>query len=475
MKVYSNLNSNSSLDDIVQLQRALESIPDAPFFSAVEASMSRISIASLQAELPFLNWLHFFDSAFSQVDIEVDQDTEILVEDLDGFKTLSDILLQYMGTEEGRATLSTHIGFQMIVDFSSVALPMNNEDLDKNSVDQMCLEATKIMLPLAVSAIYVREFVDRGSIAQVRTLAELIKFNFVETIGNVQWMDPESHGATLDKIENIRFMLGYEASILDPEQVDSEYADLSFEDSGFFEMNLQGRLFRRETSCRKMIAPPYLEDIGEEISPAESNAFYSVSRNTVAIPAAYMQAPRYSIFYPRFYQFGLMGFTIAHELFHSLDNIGRQYDIDGNVRQWWENSTIETFEERLECFVDQYSNYTIDGMRVKGSDTLGENLADFGGVKLAFQAYKSWLRSSFDLYPLSTTRLSLEQWFFVSFAQDFCHKLAEEELRDLIYNDEHTPNEFRVIGSLRNLPEFSETFSCPEDSAMNPPDKCELW
>ncbi|CAK9295484.1 unnamed protein product [Gordionus sp. m RMFG-2023] len=154
----------------------------------------------------------------------------------------------------------------------------------------------------------------------------------------------------------------------------------------------------------------------------------------------------------------------------------RQFDVDGHLKQWWKNDSIQNFKKKIPCFQDQYSSIAILGSNINGNRTLDENLADNGGLKLAYMAYKSSNPKNFsDAFKLPGVNLTSDQLFFISFAQTFCATQTKKYNDFLILTDEHSRPKARIIGTVSNFVEFSKAFQCPADSPMNPKIKCTLW
>uniref|UniRef100_A0A8C3GJU6 Endothelin-converting enzyme 1 n=1 Tax=Cairina moschata TaxID=8855 RepID=A0A8C3GJU6_CAIMO len=211
------------------------------------------------------------------------------------------------------------------------------------------------------------------------------------------------------------------------------------------------------------------------MTPPTVNAYYSPTKNEIVFPAGILQAPFYTRASPKSLNFGGIGVVVGHELTHAFDDQGREYDKDGNLRPWWKNSSVEAFKQQTACMVEQYSNYTINGEAVNGKHTLGENIADNGGLKAAYRAYQNWLKKNGEEETLPTLGLTNHQLFFVGFAQVWCSVRTPESSHEGLITDPHSPSRFRVIGTVSNSWEFAEHFSCPLGSPMNPPKKCEVW
>lgn len=200
---------------------------------------------------------------------------------------------------------------------------------------------------------------------------------------------------------------------------------------------------------------------------------FSISGFTAGI----LQGQLFTADRPRYMNYAAIGVAIGHEITHGFDDQGRQFDLDGNLVDWWGNDTAEAFKEKSQCFVDQYSNYTEKqtGLNLNGITTLGENIADNGGAKEAYLAYQNSVRLFGHETTLPGLRYTANQLFWITFAQTWCAVDRPETLKKSILTDSHSPNEFRVLGTLMNLKEFAADFQCPEGSRMNPVKKCEVW
>ncbi|KAK2506148.1 LOW QUALITY PROTEIN: hypothetical protein MC885_005386 [Smutsia gigantea] len=160
--------------------------------------------------------------------------------------------------------------------------------------------------------------------------------------------------------------------------------------------------------------------------------------------------PHFCVLPSRALNFGGIGVVVGHELTHAFDDQGREYDKDGNLRPWWKNSSVEAFKQQTECMVGQYSNYSVNGEPVNGRHTLGENIADNGGLKAAYRAYQNWVKKNGAEQTLPTLGLTNNQLFFLGFAQVWCSVRTPESSHEGLITDPHSPSRFRVIGSISN-------------------------
>jgi len=177
--------------------------------------------------------------------------------------------------------------------------------------------------------------------------------------------------------------------------------------------------------------------------------------------------------------FGTLASLIGHELIHGFDDSGRKFDAKGNSNDWWDERSSNNFLKRRECFTKQYGRYVYDGIQLKESTSQSENIADNGGMRLAYTAYQKWYESQTkkDLAKetLPNLRYTAKQLFFISFAQIWCNDVHPKVKALQVSVDQHMPGKFRIIGPLSNFDEFSKEFNCPSGSPMNPREKCVLY
>jgi endothelin-converting enzyme len=220
----------------------------------------------------------------------------------------------------------------------------------------------------------------------------------------------------------------------------------------------------------------------EWLSPTnEVNAFYDPSNNRIIVPSAIQQFPMFSTAFPSYILFGGMGVVAGHEVVHGFDDTGSKYGPDGSLTNWWTNSSLAAYKERAKCFVEQFNQYTVplpngSTTNIDGQLTLGENIADAGGLNLAFESWQNYQtvqkRKRSDRVDVKLPGLehfSDEQLFFLRWGQSWCLKATPENLESVL-TDSHSPNPVRVPGSLANSAQFKKAFNCP-----NKKPACELW
>jgi predicted metalloendopeptidase len=204
------------------------------------------------------------------------------------------------------------------------------------------------------------------------------------------------------------------------------------------------------------------------------NAYYDPLKNQMVFPAGILQPPFYSAKAAVPVNAGGIGMVVGHELTHGFDDKGSQFAADGNLVNWWEPEAGQKFKQKTQCVDDQYAAYeTLPGVKLNGKLTLGENVADGGGVMLAFRAYRQIRKEAKE--RTVAEGFDESQQFFLAFGQSWCSKQTPEVARMLAQVDPHSPPMFRVNGSLANLPDFAEAFHCAEGTPMHPAKVCRVW
>jgi endothelin-converting enzyme/putative endopeptidase len=243
---------------------------------------------------------------------------------------------------------------------------------------------------------------------------------------------------------------------------------------GYFANVLAAREFESDRQVQKIGRP--VDETEWRMTPQMVNAYYNPLVNEIAFPAGILQPPFFRRDHPAAMNYGAIGAVMGHELTHGFDDQGRKFDPQGRLQEWWAPEVARRFEDRARCVERQYSGYEVEpGVAVQGELTLGENIADNGGLKQAYDAYKGWEAQQGEEVPPAVPGLTNDQLFFVSYAQVWCAKMTPEAARMQVTVDPHSPARFRVIGAITNHPAFGAAFQCAPGTPMNPVDKCQVW
>ncbi|KAI4592639.1 hypothetical protein KJ359_010541 [Pestalotiopsis sp. 9143b] len=303
-----------------------------------------------------------------------------------------------------------------------------------------------------------------------------IKQQFISKLHGLSWMDDSVKELAINKVNLIDQKIGYPTkspNIMDPEALSAYYHGLEITKS-YFNNSLSSNAFDVNRTWSALGKPV---DHGEWGMTADIiNAYYNPVGAEIVFPAGIMQFPVFSVDLPSYVSYGAFASVAGHELTHAFDSSGRHYDESGRYTDWWTNHTVKEFEKRADCFVEQYSNFSIQDtkgkpLHVNGRLTLGENIADAGGISAAFQAWKQHQESNpTDQNLPGLDYFSHEQLFFIFYANFWCGKIRTQQAVQYIYTDPHSPAFARILGTTANSKEFREAFSCPVKEPT-----CELW
>jgi putative endopeptidase len=279
-------------------------------------------------------------------------------------------------------------------------------------------------------------------------------------------MDAPTRARAHEKLDAMAYLIGYP----------SKWKSYEFEidPKAYAQNSLRARSFNLRRELAKVGNAVDREEW--QMSPPTVNAYYDPQRNHMVFPAGILQPPFYDVRSAPAVNLGAIGMVVGHELTHGFDDEGSQYDAQGNLKNWWEPSVHEQFKAKTACVADQYSSYeALPGLKLNGQLTLGENIADLGGVKLAYAALRASReaeRASSAAAPIIAGGYSEDQQFFLAMGQAWCAKYRPELERLMAQTNPHSPPRYRVQGALANLPEFSAAFACeprPEDQI------CSVW
>ncbi|GBP18634.1 Endothelin-converting enzyme homolog [Eumeta japonica] len=442
------------------------------------------TVKTWQEVAPFLNWTEFLNDAFKLVNRTITNKENIVVYAPVYFSNLTKVVTKYNKTEEGRKTLTSYMMWQVSRSLSTY-LSKSFRDATKilrkalfgsegtEESWRYCVTDTNNAIGFAVGAMFVREVFHGEAKTQGEIMIDNIKNAFKRNLKNLDWMDEETRKSAETKADAITDMIGFPDYILNKEELDKQYEELEVKENQYFENNIAYNEFSLKNDLKKLDQPVNKTKWG--MTPSTVNAYYTPTKNQIVFPAGILQLPFYDGDNPKCVNYGAMGVVMGHELTHAFDDQGREYDRFGNLNHWWNNETIAKFKARTQCIQQQYSNYSIDGQRLNGKQTLGENIADNGGLKASFHAYLDYSRTSKVNLTLPGLEYNHRQLFFISFAQVWCSAMTKESTKMQIEKDDHTVAKYRVIGPIANLKEFSQEFNCPLGSKMNPIKKCEVW
>ncbi|TMQ04727.1 MAG: M13 family metallopeptidase [Deltaproteobacteria bacterium] len=286
-------------------------------------------------------------------------------------------------------------------------------------------------------------------------------------LDQLSWMDDPTRAAAKQKLDRMAYLVGF------PDRwrkYDFELRRTDFAGN----VRAAGR-FELARQLAKIGKPVDRFDWG--MTPPTVNAYYDPTLNEIALPAGQLQPPFFGAAFHPAVNFGSTGGgTIGHEMTHGFDDEGSQFDADGNLREWWSVPTRAKFAEATQCVIDQYAHYeAVPGVHLDGKLTAGENIADNGGVKIAYQAYQTWKAQHKPPPPPAVDGYTDDQLYFLAYAQSWCDKMTPEVLETRAHSNPHSPPMWRVNGVIVNQPGFGPAFQCAAGTPMNPGKPCAVW
>uniref|UniRef100_A0A131YKP8 Gluzincin n=1 Tax=Rhipicephalus appendiculatus TaxID=34631 RepID=A0A131YKP8_RHIAP len=294
-------------------------------------------------------------------------------------------------------------------------------------------------------------------------------------------MDNDTISAAEEKLKKMISKIGYPSWLLNTTYLDELYKyvpNLNIS-SSFLDMAsyIDANNWKRQLSH---LGQKYDAESVWIVGPAIVNAFYNPSANEMVYPSGILQGAFYQYGLPRSLNFGAIGMVVGHEMTHGFDDTGSQFNADGALKQWWTNETRTKFNDKAKCFIEQYGNITDEeaNMTINGVNTVGENIADNGGLRMAYKAYERLLEGECggeDTRLPGLEHLSGRQLFFIGEAMVWCTRMRKERRQHLIQYDPHSPDYLRVNIPMQNMEEFSTVFNCPANSTMNASNRCVLW
>jgi putative endopeptidase len=435
-----------------------------------QKNYNKMPVSQLQNLTPDWNWSGYFRN------IELTEPGDINVHQPEFFKA-ADELFKSAPIEDWKAYLRWHL-----VNAAAPGLSKDFVDEDFNFKERT-LRGTQQIKPRwkrvvisedgaigeALGKLYVGFYFPPQAKARALELVNNLKEALADRIKTLEWMDEPTKQEALKKLAAFTVKIGYPDKWLD-------YSLLRI-DRGPFALNIiRAEKFEAARDLNKIGKPVDRTDWG--MTPPTVNAYYNPNMNEIVFPAGILQPPFFYANADDAVNYGGIGAVIGHEMTHGFDDQGRQFDAVGNLRDWWSPDSAAKFKERSGAIVKQYSEYEpLPGLHVNGELTQGENIADLGGVKLAYAALQKALDKNPQARQQKIDGFTPEQRFFLSFATIWKSKQRDEDLKLRLNTDPHSPARYRTNGPLSNLAEFAKAFNIPDNSPMvRPADKrVNIW
>ncbi|MGA9241553.1 MAG: M13 family metallopeptidase [Silvibacterium sp.] len=331
-----------------------------------------------------------------------------------------------------------------------------------------CTALTDRALGEAVGQDWVKENFPPQAKANMEKLVAALERALDEDIQNLPWMTADTKKQAEAKLAAFRQKIGY------PEKW-RDYSKLEVKSDDLVGNIRRSSAFETAYSLNKIGKPVDEKEWG--MTPPTVNAYYDPSNNDINFPAGILQPPFFDNSIDPAVNFGAIGVVIGHEMTHGFDDQGSKFDAQGNVKNWWTPADRSAFDKRTDCEVNEYGGFEpVPGQKLNGKLTLGENTADNGGLRIAYQALMSVLASQGgDASTQKIDGYTPSQRFFISFAQVWCENRTEQYARVSARTDPHSPGMFRANGAVRNFEQFGKAFGCHKGQPMMPDDPCVVW
>jgi putative endopeptidase len=312
-----------------------------------------------------------------------------------------------------------------------------------------------------------QEYVNRtfGPEGKQRTL-EMVHYleqALGQDIQKLDWMSPATKQRAMEKLHAVTNKIGY------PERW-KDYSTVAISRDDAVGNSRRANSFEFHRDMNKIGKP--VDRLEWQMTPPTVNAYYDPQMNNINFPAGILQPPFFMREGDDAVNFGAIGAVIGHELTHGFDDQGRQFDAKGNLADWWTEADAKAFDQRSQCFVNQYGSFKVGDVNLNGKLTLGENTADNGGLRIAYMALMEKLAGK---PPQNIDGFTSQQRFFLGFGQVWCESARPEAERLQATTDPHSLPQYRVNGTVSNMPEFSNAFACKEGQPMVREKSCRVW
>ena len=485
---YPMINWNSYLKNIFEFFNLGEYIKDdmviynpiPDYYEKINQFISELSIDDL------VNYLEWNVISFTLFDDYVSEDIIKIEEEF--YKKIDEIVFSKLSIEEINELYGDITDIIDIDEISQTSSVMNKkfffkslkkrdntqpeeEEIEKDRIKK-CSTYLKNIMPMAISKYFIQKNFNDNIKNEVKEMIENVKEAMINRIPKMEWLDDETKEFAIQKVLKMKDRIGYPEDIMDPKKLYQNYENLEIDN--FFELLIQINVSEFETILKQMNLDEWL------MTPLTVNAYYHFNTNSINFPVAILQSPLYSVNEQDYINYGSIGQIIGHELTHAFDNSGKLYDAEGHYKNWWTDNDNEEFKEYSQCFIDEYNaiSYEVNNKirNVDGEITLGENLADNGGLARAYDAWQLSLLKNPERAAERNKKLpgfenfTIDQLFYIAYGQSFC---SIEEI--YIKIEKHSPGIARINGAVANSKHFAKAFNCPTKSAMNPENKCLIW
>ncbi len=426
-----------------------------------EENFYKVTLDQLAELSPAFDWNTYFKT------FGIDEPGEINVGQKDFIAGISEVINEF-NTEDWKAYLKWNL--------IHISAPYLQQELDKENFAfygqilsgqqeqkprwKRVLNNTSSGLGEAIGQLYVERYFPPESKQRMETLVENLKLAFGERIKKLDWMSDTTKKEALAKLNAITVKIGY------PDKW-KDYSVMEVVPDSYISNVWSANTFEFNRDLAKIGKP--VDKTEWHMTPQTVNAYYNPSNNEIVFPAGILQPPFFNKDADDAVNYGAIGVVIGHEMTHGFDDRGRKYDKEGNMKDWWTQADAKRFEDKTKLLSVQYDNYAmLDSLHVDGALTMGENIADLGGLYIAYDAYQMSLNGKI---PEQIDGMSGDQRFFMGYAQVWRTNIRDKELMRRLKEDVHSPGEARVNVPVFNLQVFNEAFGISSEDKLYVPEE----
>ncbi len=465
---FSEDEAKQKMADVMEVETAIAKAS----YSAVErrnpeANYHKMSYDDLKKTFPGIDWDAYLKA------LGVEGVTELNVEQIEPIKEVERLIntlplschisyLQYNLLDAAASYLSD--------DFVAARFDFYGKVLSGRQANQprwkRAVNAVNGMLGEIVGQMYVEKYFPAASKERMVTLVKNLQTALGERIQAQEWMSDSTKVRAMEKLSTFHVKVGY------PDKW-KDYSDLNIEKDSYWANVCRAAQWGTKDMFSRIGKPVDKDEW--LMSPQTVNAYYNPQTNEICFPAAILQYPFFDMNADDAFNYGAIGVVIGHEMTHGFDDQGRQYDKDGNLKDWWAEGDGDRFNERTKVMVDFFNNIEVlPGLKANGQLTLGENIADHGGLNVSYLAFKNATKNN----PLpEEDGFTADQRFFIAYATLWAGNIREEEIRSRTKSDPHSLGEWRVNGALPHVDAWYEAFGITEKDSMylSPENRCRVW
>ncbi|ETN70425.1 peptidase family M13 [Necator americanus] len=475
------------VNDIIDMERRIanasfRTLSRSDFLRNHSAISNLMTYKDFRHRYPQIRWSLFFNEELRESLGTLDDDMMVNVVDIGYFDGLSSLM-----KSKPLSSINNYMMWRLVSTFDVYLAQQYRIPAQKFHANmygstaevpkwENCVHNVAENMAMPLSTAYASSYFSVDDREKAEEMITDLKSSMQRLLIEADWMDELTRSAALKKLDRMRHKIGFPDALLNETAVLAPYEGVQIAVDNFFDNALQLKRAAVRNVLSRIKKPPTDDDWASPVIAVD--AFHYFAGNEIIFPAAILQFPMFVPEAPFSVNYAAIGLGIGHEITHGYDDLGSQYDDLGNLRRWWDHTTLETFQKKRQCFINQYNRQVEPNTHrnVDGRLTIGENIADNGGLRVAYEAYRkrSLRESEFAVLP-GFSKFSAEQLFFVAYANTWCEAIKSSSINYIMDTDVHALGMFRVNVPLQNFPPFSEAFHCPVGSPMNPYEKCRIW